>query len=185
VAAHHLLVGSTGSEPTGCRGETPSADAAFRALYEDRLLPLVRFAHLLTGSNAVAEDLVHDAFLKVRPRMAALDAPEAYLRTVVLNECRMWLRHHAVEQRHLAAQGGRPESAVTLPPELDEVWGALATLTPRRRIALVLRFYEDQSMEAIAAALGCRVGTARSLVHRGLATLRKTLETEARDGDDR
>ena len=74
---------------------------------------------------------------------------------------------------------------MALPPEIDEVLGALATLTPKRRIALVLRFYEDQGVEAIAAALGCRVGTARSLVHRGLATLRKTLETEVRDDDDR
>jgi DNA-directed RNA polymerase specialized sigma24 family protein len=46
--------------------------------------------------------------------------------------------------------------------------------TSARRV--VLRFYEDLTYEEIAAALGCRLGTAKSLVHRGLAALRKELD---------
>jgi RNA polymerase sigma factor (sigma-70 family) len=152
------------------RAEVPKAEHTFDALYRAQLLPMVRLAHLITGSNLAAEDLVHEAFLKVAPRYDAVDRPAAYLRTVVVNECRMWLRRRGVEQRH-ATTDDRP----TLPPELDETWTALARLTPKRRIALVLRFYEDLSLEAVAEVMGCRLGTAKSLVHRGLESLRKEL----------
>jgi RNA polymerase sigma factor (sigma-70 family) len=48
----------------------------------------------------------------------------------------------------------------------------LRYLPERQRAALVLRFFEDLTDEESAAALGCRVGTVRSLISRGLATLR-------------
>ena len=37
----------------------------------------------------------------------------------------------------------------------------------------MLRFFEDMSDEESAAVLGCRIGTVRSLISRGLATLRE------------
>ena len=57
----------------------------------------------------------------------------------------------------------------------DEVWRWLATLSPRQRAVLVLRFYEDLPDAAIAELLGCSVGTVRSNVSRGLAALRDQL----------
>ncbi|GAA2151281.1 sigma-70 family RNA polymerase sigma factor [Humibacillus xanthopallidus] len=54
----------------------------------------------------------------------------------------------------------------------DEVWRALATLPPRQRAVVVLRFYEDLPERAIAEALGCTVGTVKSQLSRALATLR-------------
>jgi len=53
---------------------------------------------------------------------------------------------------------------------------ALRTLTARRRIALVLRFFADMSEAEIAVAMGCRVGTVKSLVSRGLADLREVID---------
>jgi RNA polymerase sigma-70 factor (ECF subfamily) len=49
---------------------------------------------------------------------------------------------------------------------------ALATLPPRQRVALVLRYVHDLSDREIASALGCRRGTANSLLSRARATLR-------------
>ena len=46
----------------------------------------------------------------------------------------------------------------------------------RQRTAIVLRFYEDLSEDDIAMIMRCRPGTARSLVARGMATLRDMLE---------
>ena len=60
--------------------------------------------------------------------------------------------------------------------EADELFDALAALPSRQRAALVLRFYEDLSEADIAVALGCRPGTVKSLLHRGLAELRKVVE---------
>ena len=141
-------------------------------LYERRFPPMVRLAHLITGSNAVAADLVQDAFLKVAPRLDAIDTPDAYLRTVVVNECRSWLRRRELERRHAA----RAEPPPTLPPDVDEMWAALTRLPERQRAALVLRFYEDLSLDEIARTLDCRLGTAKSLVHRGLASLKEVLD---------
>ena len=125
-------------------------------LYGDRYAPMVRLAHLITGSSAVAPDLVQDAFLKVAPRLAHLESPPAYLRTVVVNECRGWLRRQAVERRHQRP----PEPVLVIPPDVDEVWSALDRLTDRQRAAIVLRFYEDLSFDDIARVLDCRLGTA-------------------------
>jgi RNA polymerase sigma-70 factor (sigma-E family) len=142
------------------------------ALYCEQRQAMVRLAHLLTGSNLAAQDLVHDAFVKIRPRLTELDNPGGYLRRVVVNECRMWLRHDAVEQRH---QRGEREQ-VQLPPELDEMWAALACLPERQRIVLVCRYYEDLTVDEIAEVLDCPSGTVKSLIHRGLASLREVID---------
>jgi RNA polymerase sigma factor (sigma-70 family) len=168
VTAHHQEVEA---EASPVREEPAPSDDGFVVFYGDHLLPMVRLAHLITGSNLVAEDLVHEAFLKVRARGDRIDRPGAYLRTSVVNECRMWLRRRSVEERNAGTSHERP----VLPPELDETWAALERLTPRRRIALVLRFYEDLTVEGVAEVMGCRVGTAKSLIHRGLESLRKEL----------
>jgi RNA polymerase sigma-70 factor (sigma-E family) len=140
-------------------------------LHAEQYAGMVRLAHLLVGSNAVAEELVQDAFLEVHRRWARIDNPAAYLRTTVVNRCRMHGRRRAVEQRYVPD----PLRVVT-DPELDETWVALARLSPRRRAALVLRFYADLPEAEIADALGCRPATVRSLVHRGLQQLRELLE---------
>lgn len=146
-------------------------DAAFEQLYRDQVASLIRVAHLVTRSSAVAPDLVHDAFLRVRDRLDDVDRPEAYLRRAVVNGARDWLRRAERERLHEATL--RPGTA--LPPELDEMWIALSQIPERRRTALVLRYYEDLRIEDVADALGCRVGTAKSLIHRGLASLRKAV----------
>ena len=66
--------------------------------------------------------------------------------------------------------------APELPPEFDETWAALDRIPARRRAALVLRYYEDLPVRGVAAALGCRPGTAKSLIHRGLQSLKEVLE---------
>jgi RNA polymerase sigma factor (sigma-70 family) len=58
-------------------------------------------------------------------------------------------------------------------PELDETWDVLRRLPERQRVALVLRFYEDLPEAEIAQVLGCPRGTVKSLIHRGLARVRK------------
>jgi RNA polymerase sigma factor (sigma-70 family) len=55
------------------------------------------------------------------------------------------------------------------------LWAALQQLPYRQRAALVLRFYGDLSERDAAAVLGCRTGTVKSLVHRGLAAMREEL----------
>ncbi len=154
------------------RRDDGPADDRLVALYQDRYAAMVRLAHLVTGSNAVAPDLVQDAFLKVAPRLDEIEQPSAYLRTVVVNEGRAWLRRQEVERRHQRVEEPPPG----LPPDVDELWTALARVSGRQRVALVLRFYQDLSFEEIAQTLECPIGTAKSLVHRGLASLKEVLD---------
>jgi RNA polymerase sigma factor (sigma-70 family) len=58
---------------------------------------------------------------------------------------------------------------------------ALRQLPPMRRAAIVLRFYEDMTDAQIAATLDRPIGTVKSDIHRGLASLRKYLEAEERE----
>lgn len=142
-------------------------------LYREKYVPMVRMAYLMVGSSTVAEDLVQDAFARMHRHWDNAEHPKAYLRMTVVNACRSHLRRLALERayrRHPSVMG----EAVRAEP--DELFDALAALPTRQRAALVLRFYEDLSEADIAVALGCRPGTVKSLLHRGLAELRKAVE---------
>lgn len=152
------------------RAGSDHASAEFAQFYRDQYRPMVKLAYLLTSDAAVAEELVQDAFVRVHLHWVGVREPTAYLRRTVLNVCRSYHRRRFVERRHLPD----PERA-TYQPELDETLALLRHLTPRRRSALVLRFYEDLPVADIAVAMGCSEGTVKSLIHRGLAQLREVM----------
>jgi RNA polymerase sigma factor (sigma-70 family) len=80
-----------------------------------------------------------------------------------------------VERRHATqepATGGGPP----LSPDAVAVRAALARLRPRHRAAIFLRYYLDLSEAEIAAALACRPGTVKSLLHRGLNLMKEHLD---------
>jgi RNA polymerase sigma factor (sigma-70 family) len=58
----------------------------------------------------------------------------------------------------------------------DHLLDALGALPPRRRAAVVLRYYEDLSEAEIAAVLKVRPGTVKSMLHRSLLQLRGVVE---------
>jgi len=63
----------------------------------------------------------------------------------------------------------------SLPPDLDETWQAIRRLSPDQRAVIVLRFYEDLSVDRTAEVLDKPVGTVKSLQHRALARLKEVL----------
>ena len=144
---------------------------SFVELYEECFASMVRLATALTGSEASAEDLVQDAFVRVHAHWGRINTPTAYLRKTVVNACRSAGRRasrgRTIASLELATSG-------TLPT--DELFDVLATLPYRQRAALVLQYYEGLTQAEIAEVLGCRVGTVASLVHRGLAQLRRVVE---------
>ncbi len=144
---------------------------SFVELYESGFAPMVRLAVTLIGSEPAAEDLVHDAFVRVHAQWRRVEHPYAYLRTAVVNACRSAARRSARER---AALSGQIADVVTL--KADEMFDALATLPYRQRAALVLQYYEGLSQAEIADVLGCREGTVASLNHRGLAQLRRVID---------
>jgi RNA polymerase sigma-70 factor (sigma-E family) len=141
----------------------------FATFYARHRTEMVRLAFLITHRQEVAEDLVHDCFVRVQPRFGQLDNPGGYLRQSVVNACRSYHRRG----RRETAQRYEP-TAVEAPP--DPLWDAMARLPPRQRAVLVLRYYHDLSERETAAALGCRPGTVKSLTSRALAALREVIE---------
>jgi RNA polymerase sigma-70 factor (sigma-E family) len=145
--------------------------AGFEDLYRAQFVAMVRVAHLLTGSNVVAEDVVQDAFIALRGGWHGIRDPSPYLRAAVVNGCRSWHRHRRSEAARLRA--APVPGTVSL--GAYELLDALAGLPWGQRTALVLRYYADLSEADVAAAMGCRPGTVKSHLHRGIDALRKVI----------
>jgi RNA polymerase sigma-70 factor (sigma-E family) len=145
------------------------------ALYEEHAPEAARLAFLLTGDRALAEDVVHEAFVRLLGRFRDLRQPEAfraYLRTTVVNMTRSHFRRRRVERAYVEREGRAPKVPPADPEGRQEMWDALQSLQPRQRAAIVLRYYEDLTEAQTAEVLGCAVGTVKSLVSRGLDRLR-------------
>jgi RNA polymerase sigma factor (sigma-70 family) len=150
--------------------------ATFEDIYRANRVPLLRLARLLSGSDAHAEDVVHDAFVGLSRHWDSVANPEGYLRTSVVNLTRTVHRRSGRERdKRERAERVRLQPVVTEQPDLDETWDLLRRLPDRQRAALVLRFYEDLPEAEIARLLGCRPGTVKSLLHRGLARVREAM----------
>jgi len=155
---------------TGRGVSDPITPSDLVSLYRRQRTAMIRLARLLTRSEAIAEEVVQEAFLLMHERRDPPENPEGYLRTTVANLSRNHTRRLRVERRHSSV------AQVTFnDPEIDETWAILCRLPFRQRAVIALRFYEDLSEAEIARVLGCRPGTVKSSLHRGLARLREEM----------
>jgi RNA polymerase sigma-70 factor (sigma-E family) len=156
-------------------------------LYTRHAAEAIRLAYFLTGDRLLAEDLVQDAFVKLAGRLVHLRDPgafDAYLRRTVVNLANSHFRRRRVEREYLRRTAAEPAVVASLAHDTDrrdELWTDLQRLPARQRAAIVLRIYEDLPEARVAEILGCRPGTVRSLVSRGLAQLRIHVRSD-RDG---
>ena len=167
------------------RGSAAGGSPAVTELFRDRHAELVRLAVLLVGDRPTAEDVVQDVFARLctRDRLPDGDAALGYVRAAVLNGCRSALRTRGAVYRRQARQQAQAvslaedsaEHEVILADDRRHVLAALATLPPRRREVLVLRYWLGLNETEIAAAMGISRGTVKSSAARGLAALARTL----------
>ena len=149
-------------------------------------LDLLRFAYLLCGDRHRAEDLLQDVLLAMYRRFGddlTLDNPIGYARRSLANANVSWTRRSANREVVLQAIPDQAGPDGDDPAQRDVLWQALRKLPVRQRTVLVMRFYADATDHEIAAALGCRRGTVRSLASRGLALLRT--DPSISEGGDR
>jgi len=153
-------------------------------LYERHVPAATRFAYLLTGDRAGAEDLAQDAFLRCVRRLAHLRVPDrfdVYLRRAIVNLHLSAIRHRSVERAWLVAQGPHEASRMARQPDVaarQDMWHRLQSLPARQRAAIVLRYYEDLSEHQTAQVLHTSVASVKALVARGMGALRAVLEGE-------
>jgi RNA polymerase sigma-70 factor (sigma-E family) len=142
---------------------------------------LRRTAYLVCGDWSQAEDLVQEALIKLYvawPRVATSEGVHAYARRTVVNVAIDAARRGA----KLPAAGTEvpdvPDrrDAVRLSDTRAVVMDALRELPARARACVVLRYFDDLSVDETARILGVTTGTVKSQTSRGLELLRATFE---------
>ncbi|HZO69066.1 MAG TPA: SigE family RNA polymerase sigma factor [Kribbellaceae bacterium] len=159
-----------------------SDEQAFREFADARMSALLRTAYLLCGDWHRAEDVVSTAIVKLYSswrRVSRADNPEAYARQVVvrtwLDETRRpWRRERSVDivPDSPAYDADVTPDAVVRRADLRRL---LTEMPARQRAVLVLRFYDDLSVERTAEILGCSPGAVKTLTSRALGTIRGRL----------
>ncbi|MYT69866.1 MULTISPECIES: SigE family RNA polymerase sigma factor [unclassified Streptomyces] len=157
-----------------------SLDGAFREFAEGRSGQLFRSACLLTSGDVhLAEDLVQETLGKMyvvwaRPAVRGGN-PAAYAQTVLV---RTFLAHQRRRSAGERPSGDLPERAAAGAGDASlrlTLLDALRGLPPKDRAVVVLRYWEDRSIEETADALHLSSGAVRTRSSRALARLREQL----------
>ena len=158
--------------------------ADFTEFAHARQRHLMRTAFLLCGNRQGAQDLTQTALLdlcRAWRRVRRADDVDAYAHRVLINAYRSAVRRSDRERKALwrkAWEPGASEDAGSADHGVGvrlSLLAALDRLPPKARAVVVLRYWEDLSVEATAAALGCSTGTVKSQSSRALARLRTLL----------
>lgn len=150
---------------------------------------LYRCAYLLTGNHADAEDLAQQTLLQACrswSRVSRAEQPQAYLRRILTNQ-HLSSRRPRSRRLELLTEAP-PESRSPAPAGPEDrlaLWPHVASLPPRQRAVIVLRYYEQLTEREIADVLGCSTGNVKSTAHRALRALRATVGAEADQEESR
>ncbi|QRM57695.1 sigma-70 family RNA polymerase sigma factor [Sinorhizobium sp. BG8] len=154
------------------------------SIYLTHRRELVDYATAIVGDRSRGEDVVQEAFLRLKTATneRSIDDAAAYLRRIIRNLAIDWIRRISAERRRFDAEADfesvvedRPtqEDVVRHRDELRIVMDALSELPERTRIALEMHRFEGRKLKEIAETLGISIGLAHSLVYEGLEHCRK------------
>ncbi len=152
----------------------------FADFVEARSKALLRTAYLLTGDHHQAEDLLQSALTSLYLHWNGLrerHAAEAYVRRSLVTAYTSWWRRRSSRELPLAEIPDVEAGTPARPGGKDELWRHLSALPRQQRAVVVLRFYEDLSVEETAAMLGISAGSVKSHTSRAIASLRMRLGT--------
>ena len=170
---------TSATRPSSYQGVDREEEEAFSLFVRSRGAALLRQARLLVPDDGEAEDALQTALLRLaRHWSRGVDAPEAYVRAVLVNLARdRGRRRHLVPHPVVVDESATADRApdhlevMASRAELDDL---LSGLPPRQRAAVVLRVIVGLSEAETARAMRTSVGTAKSNLARGLARLRAT-----------
>ena len=158
-------------------GRRAADDAEYVEYVRARMDQFRRAAFLMCGDWDRGDDIVQRVLTELYRkwhRLGRADSVDAMVRTM------LWRR--LVDERRLGwgrVRIGAPVPEVTAresdPVERLTLVAALRSLPPRQRAVLVLRYFQDLTVEDTAAALGCAPGTVKSQASKGLTALRRVL----------
>ncbi|MCR6712234.1 MAG: sigma-70 family RNA polymerase sigma factor [Demequina sp.] len=155
----------------------------------ERAPRLLAYAAMVTGDDAEAHDVLQEALVRSFSKRRAfthVNAAEAYVRraipTVYLDGLR---KRRSRERSHTRAFARDIAAAPDVDAQVD-VQRALATLSPRERACVVLRYFDDCTVQQAAAQLGIAEGTVKRYLADASAKLAvqlRTAEGEATEAD--
>lgn len=173
----------------GLKKQDPEVLDHLIELYQHRLL---RYLLFLTGRREVAEDLFQETWMRVLVRGAQYNGKarfDTWLFTIARNLVIDLSRKRtmsSLDEMSDSEDGDRPfEIAMPGPSPLEqfqsqenraEVGEVLLTLDSVYREVLILRFYEELSLEEIAGVTRAPLSTVKSRLYRGLAALKPVME---------
>ena len=145
---------------------------------------LLRFATRVLGSRDAAADAVAESLVRAYRHLASCRDPtrlRTWLYRIVANRCKSHLARRATGDVSLddvppIADPADNEAALERVQQLAVVEQALATLSPEKREAFVLKHVEGMSYQEMAAVTGERIPTLKMRVHRAREALLKALE---------
>lgn len=143
---------------------------------------LLRTAYLLTGDQHHAEDLVQSALARAHRSWHRIDdSPFGYVRRTMYHlQVATWRRRRIREWLGSTTAEPIPEPDVATAADIRlTLQKALSQLTDKQRAVVVLRFYEDRSVEDTATVLRCSTGTVKSQTAKALAKLRQLMPSMA------
>ncbi|MGH8793567.1 MAG: SigE family RNA polymerase sigma factor [Stackebrandtia sp.] len=157
----------------------PDADADFREFAAARLERLRRLAFLMCGDTHRAEDAVQQALARLYSvwHRRTAHSVDAYVRRIVINAVKSeyrgaWFRRERVTDAPL--ERAEADSSASTADRMA-ILSAPARLPMRQRAAVVLRYWEDRSVDETAEILRCSAGTVKTHSSRGLERLRGLL----------
>lgn len=149
-------------------------DDSFETFCESQWPRLVSALDFYCGDLALAEECAQDAMLRTYlrwSRVQAMACPAAFTHRIGINLANSYWRRKRAEQRAYERYGGVAEIHEDT-GDAVAVRQALASLNPRHRAAIILRYWVGMSAVEGAHALDVTPGAFRALTHRGMQALR-------------
>ena len=159
---------------------------ALAQIYDAYSPGLYRYAMRLLGDQNQAEDCVAETFSRFLQALKARRGPESYLQAYLYRMAHNWIvdqyRRDPVQPMELTEEhqdeNANPEKDAGQHLRQERLRSAIKNLTPDQQQVIALKYLEGWENEEIARSLNKPVGAIKSLQHRALATLQRTMQDE-------
>ena len=169
----------------------------YAILVEKYKIPIFNLTYWMTGNRHDADDLAQETFLRAYLKLHRFDRQQRFfpwLYAICLNLTRSHLRKQKAPTAPLGMSGDGKEEEARLPFSPNNMEGDLITqerssglreallrLNAEDREVIVLRYFDERSLEDIAEIAGITLSAAKMRLYRGLAKMKTILEKRAGD----
>jgi RNA polymerase sigma-70 factor (ECF subfamily) len=158
---------------------------ALAEIYDQFSPGVYRYAARLLDENSLAEDCVADTFSRFLQALRNGGGPQEYLQAYLYRIAHNWVTDYYRKSPSLMMLDDEscdgtigPDGQAADRQEKQRLRRALMKLTPEQRQVIMLKYFEDMDNASIAYSTGRPLTAVKSLMHRGMAALRRVLAFE-------